>query len=96
MPYEGYSIDMATTVDTVAGLIGLNLDSSTTTPDVTGQMSSAASETSSSQIQVFEPFYPVLGLHYIQAVEYSTGSSAVFGSVEHSDQTMALTVSLDM
>jgi hypothetical protein len=91
-----YSIDMATTVDSTTGLIGLNLDSSTATPVITGQMSSAAGETSSSQVTVFEPFYPVLGLHYIQAVEYSSGSSTAFISTNRSNQTMALTVSLDM
>ncbi len=97
-----YSIMGASTVDTVGAYIGLNVDSSTTTPDITSTWASAAGETSASQPSVTETFYPLLGLHYIQAVEYASnpaGTSnccANFFGFNANQQMMALTVSLDM
>jgi hypothetical protein len=91
-----YSVLVTTAPDTVGGYIGLNIDSSTTTPDIAAGASSAAGQTSSSQSAVTETFYPVLGLHYIQAVEYASGSTAQIFGVNSSQQVMALTVSLDM
>jgi hypothetical protein len=91
-----YSVLALTTVNTVGAFIGLNIDSSTTTPDIASETASAASESSASQSNVTETFYPVLGLHYIQAVEYASGSSAQFFGLNSSQQLMALTVTLDM
>lgn len=91
-----YSVGASTTADTVGAYIGLNIDSSTTTPHIAATAASAASETSTSQSNVMEPFYPVLGFHYVQAVEYATGTSAQLFGVSSSQQVMALTVSLDM
>lgn len=91
-----YAVMGASTVDTVGGYIGLNVDASTATPNITSTAASAASETSASQPSVTETFYPLLGLHYIQAVEYTSGSSANFFGFNASQQLMALTVSLDM
>jgi hypothetical protein len=79
----------------VGAFIGLNIDSSTTTPDIASETASAASESSASQSKATETFYPVLGLHYIQAVEYATGTNAQFFGINN-QQVMALTVSLDM
>jgi hypothetical protein len=45
---------------------------------------------------VTETFYPLLGAHSIQAVEYSHGNEAQFFGQNDSQQTMALTVTLDM
>lgn len=91
-----YSVMAATTQDTVGAYIGLNADSSTTTPDITATGASAVNETSASQPSVTETFYPLLGLHYIQAVEYASGNAAQFFGVNASQQLMALTVSLEM
>jgi hypothetical protein len=91
-----YSVLVTTAPDTVGGYIGLNIDSSTTTPDIAAGASSAAGQTSSSQSAVTETFYPVLGLHYIQAVEYASGSTTQIFGVNSSQQVMALTVTLDM
>jgi hypothetical protein len=97
-----YSVMGTTTVSTVGAYIGLDMDSSTAAPGITSQGASAVSQTSSSQPVVTETFYPALGLHYIQAVEYAssaTGMSnccAQFFGLNASQQLMALTVSLDM
>jgi hypothetical protein len=96
------SVMAASTVDTVGAYIGLNEDSSTTTPDITSTGASAQGETSASQPSVTETFYPLLGLHYIQAVEYSSNPAvtsdccANFFGFNSNQQMMALTVSLDM
>lgn len=91
-----YSVMTATTVDTVGAYIGLNIDATTNTPNIAAAAESATSETSASQPDVAETFYPVLGLHYIQAVEYATGASAQFFGSNASQQVMTLTVSLEM
>jgi hypothetical protein len=91
-----YSVLAATTVIGIASYTGVDLDSSTATPNITSAASSATGESSASQPVVTEAFYPVLGFHYIQAVEYATGSNVQFFGVNASQQTMALTVSLEM
>jgi hypothetical protein len=97
-----YSVMGLSTVDTVGGYIGLNVDSSTTTPNITSTGASAAGETSASQPGVMETFYSLLGFHYIQAVEYAStgagtsGCCANFFGFNGNQQMMALTVSLEM
>lgn len=91
-----YSVMGTSTVDTVGAYIGLNVDSSTTTPDIASQSASAMSQTSAAQPAVTETFYPLLGLHYVQAVEYASGASAQFFGFNAGQRLMALTVSLEM
>lgn len=97
-----YSVMGTSTVNTVGGYIGLNVDSTTTTPNIASQSASVTSEGSSSQPGITETFYPLLGVHYVQAVEYAgTGSGmstccAKFYGFNASQQLMALAVTLDM
>jgi hypothetical protein len=95
-PTGNYSVMASTTSNTVGAYIGLNEDSSTTTPNITSVTASAPSQSSATQFSVTESFYPSLGLHYVQAVEYSTGSTASFYGTAGSQQLMALTVQIDM
>jgi hypothetical protein len=97
-----YSVMAVGTIDTVGTFVGLNVDSSTTAPNKVSMQASAPGETSASQPSVTETFYPLLGLHYIQAVEFANapnGNSnccADFFGLNSNQQMMALTVSLEM
>lgn len=77
----------------VAALVGVNIDSTSATPSVAAQ-----GTTSGSTQQVIAPdtFFPQLGFHYAQAMEYATGATATFRGVANSQQQQALTLSLEM
>jgi hypothetical protein len=89
-----YSIMGYTSTNTIGEYIGLNVDSSTTTPDIAATMAGTGG---ANQYSVTETFYPLLGLHYVQAVEYASGSgTASFYATNVGQQMMALAVTLDM
>jgi hypothetical protein len=89
-----YSVMGYTSASTIGEYIGLNEDSSTTTPDIAAVMAGTGG---ANQYSVTETFYPLLGLHYIQAVEYASGTgTASFYGANASQQLMALAVTLDM
>jgi hypothetical protein len=90
-----YSIMGATSGNGIGEYIAINLDGST--PDIAATMASSGSQPGANQYSVTETFYPQMGLHYIQAVEYASGSgTASFYGVNASQQVMALAVTLDM
>ena len=97
-----YSVMIANSLSAVGAYIGLNVDSSATTPNITSTGATASSQTTASQLNVTETFYPLLGQHYVQAVEYvsdGAGASiccATFYGFNAGQRLMTLTVSLDM
>jgi hypothetical protein len=75
-----YSVFVIPSASAVYGGIGINLDSITANP-VNSAFSGAASTTDGHTPLIQEAFYPVLGLHYVQAMEVCISTTAVsFGS----------------
>jgi hypothetical protein len=74
-----------------AGLIGVNLDSTSATPGVVGQSNTSTTTNTIAR----ESFVPQLGFHFVQAMEYSAGATTTFRGVLVAQQ-QALTVSLEM
>ena len=88
---SAYTIGVTTTGGNNAGA-GPVLDSTSAAPDAAAANSSAS--TLSTSAQGFS--VPQLGLHFIQAVEYSQGATATFFSSTATIPTQALTIKLDM
>lgn len=74
-----------------AGLIGVNLDSTSAAPGIVGQSNTSSTTNTIAR----ESFAPQLGFHFIQAMEYSAGATTTFRGVLVAQQ-QALTVSLEM
>jgi hypothetical protein len=81
---------------TVTGRIGIDLDSITAPPggSVSGPNTVGNAVPSVAQLML----YPQFGLHYVQAVEYATGSTVYFvgADLATSGQDMLLTLEVNM
>lgn len=72
--------------------IGTNLDSTTSTPKAVG----AQGSTAVISVTAKEPYLPVLGFHYVSAVEYTTAATSTYYGFINNNQYHGLTVDLDM
>ncbi|MCE9566378.1 MAG: hypothetical protein K8U57_30510 [Planctomycetes bacterium] len=86
-----YNADISNT-NSQAGIVGINLDSTSGTPGITAQNAAALAGNAVS----IESFSPQLGFHYVQAMEYSTGATSTFFGTNSSQQQMAVLLTLEM
>ena len=85
-----YTVSMTTSSGGVSTQIGVNLDSTSATPGGSTPYTTLGSPAPTTGSDIF---YPQLGLHYVQAMELSSGSTATYlGSAFG----MALKIALDM
>ena len=92
MLWASYQSAWASTSNNQGGLIAVNLNSATATPDYYFYIICVTATDVMGGVDS-EAFYPVLGLNYIQAMELasSTGTGTFYGNNQQ-----ALIVNLDM
>jgi len=77
-----------------AGTIGVDLDSTSATPATATTFGGATLASEGATLTATASFYPQIGFHFAQAVEYANGTNTFFGNLDASRQPHALSVTV--